>query len=121
MRCFSSRLRRGRHRYATNLAMAQLIEGKSPSRRTDGHDPTLFTHTTTLPNVPARWPSGRTPWTTIFRSGSDGGDLEHERWLLAPTQSVKEVAEVAWIPGPGRSITDVSGIDRFGIGGAARI
>jgi hypothetical protein len=100
---------------------ARFAEGKGWSRRTDGHDPTLFTHTMTLQSEPAccqkregvpdfdqAWhclhlpqpPDAARPSFPIdLPKGArkEGVDLEHERWLLAPNQNAKDVAEVAWI------------------------
>jgi hypothetical protein len=100
---------------------AQLLEGNGFSRRTDGHDPTLFTHTMTLQNQPARCPKREDvldfgqAWHCLHvpqppeaarpafpidlpkETRSEAADLEHERWLLAPKQNAKEVAEVGWI------------------------
>jgi hypothetical protein len=100
---------------------AQLVEGNGFSRRTDGHDPTLFTHTMTLQNQPARCPKRENvldfgqAWHCLHvpqppeaarpafpidlpkEARKAAGNLEHERWLLAPKQNAKEVAEVAWI------------------------
>ena len=97
---------------------------KGFSRRTDGHNPTLFTHTMTLRNEPARCskregvPDFEQAWHCLHLPVPSGAsrhafpidlpkgareqtrDLEHERWLLAPKQharDAREIAEVAWI------------------------
>jgi hypothetical protein len=100
---------------------AQVFGLKGFLKRTDGHNPTLFTHTMTLQNQPARCPkregvpdfeqawhclhvpqpaeAARPAFPIDLPKGTrhKTRDLEHERWLLAPKPDAKEIAEVAWI------------------------
>jgi len=103
---------------------ARLSWRKGWTRRTDGHDSTLFTHTMTLQSEPARCakrggvPDFGQAWHCLHlpqpldterperpsfpidlpkgaREGS--AELEHERWLLAPQPNARNASRVAWI------------------------